>query len=64
MKIRLLVSAVGTGFSYGKNMVVDVSEDRGRDLIRAGHAVEVGLRPPQPDSPENRSLQPEKRKKK
>lgn len=64
MKIKLLVSVVGTDFSYGKGQEVECSEERARDLIRGGHAVLFGgVVKPQPQTPEQRTAKPETRKK-
>lgn len=51
MKIRLLVSCVGTDFSYGKGQEVECSEERAKDLIRGGHAVLLGgvVKPQNPE---------------
>lgn len=64
MRIKLLVSVVGTDFSYGKGQEVECSEERARDLIRGGHAVLLGgVVKPQPQTPEQRTAKPETRKK-
>jgi hypothetical protein len=63
-KIVLLVSVVGTDFSYGKGQEVECSEERAKDLIRGNHAVLVGgVVKPQPETPEKRFAKPETRKK-
>lgn len=53
MKIRLLISCVGTDFSYRKGQEVDVSEERAKDLIRGGHAILLGS-VTKPENPEQR----------
>jgi hypothetical protein len=64
VKIRLINSVVGTDFSYGQGTEVECSEDRAKDLIRGNHAVLLGgVVKPQPETPEQRSTKPEKRKK-
>ena len=64
VKIRLLNSVVGTGFSYGKGTEVECSEERAKDLIRGNHAVLLGgVVKPQPQTPEQRTVKPETRKK-
>lgn len=64
MKIKLLVSVVGTDFSYGKGQEVECSEERARDLIRGGHAAILGgVVKPQPQTSEQRTEKPETRKK-
>jgi len=46
MTIQLLVSVAGDGFSYSAGRVVaDAPLERCKDLIRAGHAVEVAATP-------------------
>lgn len=51
VKIRLLNSVVGTGFSYGKGTEVECSEERAKDLIRGNHAVLLGgvVKPQSPE---------------
>lgn len=41
-KIVLLISVVGTDFSYRQGSEVECSEERAQDLIRGGHAVRLG----------------------
>ena len=63
-KIIMLQSASGTDFSYGKGTEQECSEERAKDLIRGGHAVLVGgVTKPQPQTPEQRAVKPEIRKK-
>jgi hypothetical protein len=64
LKIRLLNSVSGTGFSYGQGTEVECPEERAKDLIRGNHAVLVGgVVNPQPETPEQRYKKPEHRKK-
>lgn len=63
-KIIMLASVVGTDFSYGKGQEIECSEERAKDLIRGGHAVLLGgVVKPQPQTPEQRAVKPEIRKK-
>jgi hypothetical protein len=42
MEIRIIKNCGGAGFAYSKkSVVVIVPDDRGRDLIRAGYAVDA-----------------------
>jgi hypothetical protein len=42
MEIRIIKACGGAGFAYSKKSgVVIVPDDRGRDLIRAGYAVDA-----------------------
>lgn len=64
LKIVLLSSVSGNDFSYGKGQEVYCSDERAKDLIRGGHAVLLGgVVKPQPQTPEQRSVKPEIRKK-
>ena len=38
MKVKILVSVAGQEFSYSAGDIVEVSEDQGRDLIKANYA--------------------------
>ena len=41
IKIKLLDSVAGTDYSYGKGGTYDAPEDRAKDLIKGGLAIEV-----------------------
>ena len=63
VKIAMLVSVVGTDFSYGKGQTVECDEARAGDLIRGNHAVLLGgvVKPQNPE--ERTTAKPETRKK-
>jgi len=41
IRVRILASLAGPGYSYGKGFEGDVPEELAKDLIRAGHATQL-----------------------
>ena len=44
IQVRILASLAGPGYSYGKGFEGEVPEELAKDLIRAGHAVQLTVK--------------------
>jgi hypothetical protein len=65
MKIKILTSCSGTGFSYGAGEIANVTDALGLDLVEAGHAeaiVDLGSEPEVADGEEKPTKMTTKRK--